>query len=663
MMISYILSNNFISKLATLIPLSAVAILLLFLRIRTKLTPQDLGLDPSWFLELENQLRQGHIMGRDTYFTYGPLSQIIMSAGIALRGNTPVINGFTTGYLMFEIAGVFLFTLAIMLVPQIRWHWAALIFCIGFLLDGVLNMRQAMVLFTIAVLIRAMDAPLSRRYWQSALAGGSCFIAQLMTSEIGVYTILAACVLLVVLCLLAALPQNLIPFMRNLHPWQVYASSLAICLSSFVALNGLLEVIFQLTSPAYTAFDYVRYTAAIMAGYNYTMATPWSLDTKSSLMLLALIGFCAIAAILMLWKSPRAHVHLLLGLGVAAALNLKSTLVRSDTGHIIMACSPLIFFFLVLLCLSSWRSPLRYMGLAMLIVVLLYWPNVQISTVQQIGAIANGQLSVRTKWREIHMPAVQAEWIAPKSLQDALDPGSQIVNFPYDNVIAMASGHRSLAPILQTYSAHTELLQRHYVDILQRQQSSVEIIYGLDGQSVGGIDGVQNISRVPRIFEYILKNFEMKTPEIYRNGYILLHPRPQPRDLGERPISFHAEATPQGQAFILDAPNTCRVLDLELEMHYPIMAAIGKPRELVATIYNGDAKVAQGNLVAIERAHPFHTYLYIGQSKAFWELFSPTAGPDSRSDFTEITINQPPASIFDVEAQGVRLHSLHCVDL
>ncbi|KAB8142686.1 hypothetical protein F8S13_14115 [Chloroflexia bacterium SDU3-3] len=600
-------------------------------------------------------------MGRDTYFTYGPLSQLIMSLGVLLRGNSSVINGFSTGYLMFEITGVFLFSLAIMLVSQIRWHWAALIFCVGFLLDGVLNMRQAMVLFSMALLIRALDAPPSRRRWQSALAGISCFIAQLMTSEIGVYTIVAACGLLGVLSVLAALPRARI--LQHLHHWQVYASSLAMCLGSFLTLNGILEVVFQISSPAYRAFDYVRYTGAIMTGYNYTMSTPWSLGEKASLMLLVLIVFCALAAMWMLWRAPRAHAHLILGLGVAAALNLKSTLVRSDTGHIIMACSPLIFFFLVLICLSSWRSPLRYMGLAMLAVVLLYWPNVQVSTVQQIGQILNGDLSLRTKWREVHEPAVQPEWIAPEPLQQALGPGTQVVSFPYDNVIAMASGRRSLAPILQTYSAHTELLQDHYVDVIQRQQESVEIIYGMDGRSVGGVDGVQNISRVPRIFRYILEHFELKTPEIYRSGYIVLHPRTQPKALGARPITFQTQMTPQGQTFTLAAPATCRVLDLELEMHYPITAAIGKPRELVATVYDGDAKVVQGNLVAIERTRPFHTYLYLGQPKAFWELFSPTTGPESESTFTTITLNQPPASIFDVQAQGVVVHSLSCVGI
>src|ERR671930_578447 len=85
------------SKFLTLLLSSAVGILLIFMRLKTQFAAQDLGVDAGWFLELENQLRMGHLLGRDVYFTYGPLAQVLMSAGSLFRANDSVLNGFSIG--------------------------------------------------------------------------------------------------------------------------------------------------------------------------------------------------------------------------------------------------------------------------------------------------------------------------------------------------------------------------------------------------------------------------------------------------------------------------------------------------------------------------------------------------------------------------------------
>src|ERR1700710_49333 len=86
-----------ISKPLLLLLLSIGAVLIIFMRIPTHLDAHDFILDASWFIELENQLRMGHLLGRDVHFTYGPLAQVLAWLASLVRANNSALYGYAIG--------------------------------------------------------------------------------------------------------------------------------------------------------------------------------------------------------------------------------------------------------------------------------------------------------------------------------------------------------------------------------------------------------------------------------------------------------------------------------------------------------------------------------------------------------------------------------------
>src|SRR4029077_9058496 len=80
------------SKLLILLLLVGVSGLTRFAHIQTQFVSGNFDLDQSWFLDLGYQLQQGHLLGRDTFFTYGPLAQLLVSTAAFLQGSGSILN-------------------------------------------------------------------------------------------------------------------------------------------------------------------------------------------------------------------------------------------------------------------------------------------------------------------------------------------------------------------------------------------------------------------------------------------------------------------------------------------------------------------------------------------------------------------------------------------
>src|SRR5262245_23038284 len=98
-------------KFLILLVLVGVTGLANFARIRTQFVRGDFGLDQSWFLDLSYQLSQGHLVGRDTFFTYGPVAQLLVRAAAFLQGSGSLLNAISLGYFLFR--GIALIGLAL----------------------------------------------------------------------------------------------------------------------------------------------------------------------------------------------------------------------------------------------------------------------------------------------------------------------------------------------------------------------------------------------------------------------------------------------------------------------------------------------------------------------------------------------------------------------
>src|SRR6266511_885888 len=111
---------NIRSKPLLLLLLSIGAILNIFLHIPTRFGVNDLGIDARWFVELENQFRLGHLLGRDVHFTYGPLAQVLAWLASFVRANDSALYGYGIGNAVFEIVAVIALVLSLAMIKQIR---------------------------------------------------------------------------------------------------------------------------------------------------------------------------------------------------------------------------------------------------------------------------------------------------------------------------------------------------------------------------------------------------------------------------------------------------------------------------------------------------------------------------------------------------------------
>src|SRR5262249_42305254 len=162
-------------------------------------------------------------------------------------------------------------------------------------------------------------------------------VGQLLTSEIGVYSVAAGFAFLL-LCALLALPQiQRWTGRADLLAPRAYVEVASIAFATFLLCNLAMELFFRLSSASYEWFDYARYTLAIMAAYNYTMGSPWELSRTTSLVLLCVYVYVIVAWFAHFKRAPRELLHLFTGLSFAALISVKSTIMRSEAGHMMLA--------------------------------------------------------------------------------------------------------------------------------------------------------------------------------------------------------------------------------------------------------------------------------------------------------------------------------------
>jgi hypothetical protein len=226
--------------------------------------------------------------------------------------------------------------------------------------------------------------------------------------------------------------------------------------------------------------------------------------------------------------------------------------------------------------------------------------------------------------------------------------------------MAIALNQPSLAPILQTYSAHNLLLQDKYVRDVDRQRATVEIIYGIDGMGTGPLDDVQNVTRVPVIFQYIAEHFRLKTDQLFKQGYVVLTPRDRPRPLHFIPLGYTARSASSATTIDLAQLSACGMIQIDLTIDYPISALAGRSRGLVAQVRSRDDVIVENSIVALERGRTFSTLLYLGRPADFPRFFGDGPLPQAVAPFDSITLTNPPASLFDVHPRRVTIDGLRC---
>lgn len=654
------LAGRIPAKPAALIALWLLGILCMFMRLNTRFTAKTLDIDASWFLELENQLRMGNLLGRDVHFTYGPLAQLLMSAEALLRGGGPALNGYALGLFVFNVAAVSFLLLAIGLIKPIGRGGAVFIFAVCLALPGVIYLRPLFSLLTIAVLVRTLDAPAPYRRWLGVGVGLLLFAGQLLSMDLVIYQGAAALALLLGCAALALIQERAGKRRIDLLPPRAYLAPLAAIAATLLVCNALLEVGFRASSASYHGFDYLRASLAIVRGYSYAMGLTWLFDALPTAALVLMIVYTIASVLARLRSAERGMFHLLLGLSLIALVHFKGALVRSDAGHITTSSSLLAFLFLLMIYLTNDNRFRQLIGVALLALLVFAWSPSYLKQFDDLSQLIAGATGLAQKWREARASASPALEIAPPDLRAAVDPRAGIVDFPYDNVIAMALGQPSVAPILQPYAAFDERLQTDYVDQLRARQAQIEIVYGMDRLVVDPTGGVQYVTRLPRIFAYIYENFRLKTNAVFRRGYVVLAPRAQPRPLAQTPIAYDARASGGALDLALRRPASCALLAMDVTMRYPATAALGRPNDLTIQVRNGARTLVKSKIIAVEPKRQFTTFLYIGPTRRFYQLFGDGDRPGPVATFDRVSVAPSPGDIFSVDPSSFDVTNLRC---
>lgn len=628
-------------------------------------TYDSYNVDIAWELDLMSKLEQGELSGRDFMFTYGPGAQLAYATSKFVRPNATIFDRIAVSYWFIRIFVVILLLGCIYTIPKLNWQSSLFIFiCFALFINWPTFLRAFIALQATLLFARALSLEDTRKRDIYCIAVALlCFAGQLFTFDVGIFTLLAVCGTLAA-CGCIWLLRRRINILPDIEFKTLFRAGM-IFGGIYLALNFLTCLFFSLTSSSYRFFDYIYYNLQIVSSYNYTMGAQWNIERLFSLTLLCVFLYCLIAFIRHYPEIPLERRYIYIALFVLSIAQFKGAMVRSETTKVLLSSSPLIFLFLLLAFDEIKSKTFALYARTLLILLVFLWPT-QVGIIGLNGIVAsikNPEIFAE-QIRSIRWFSMPPESVVPAEIAEALEPDTYMLNFPYENMFAIALERKSLTPVLQAYAAHNYELQEYYIDRIDAVRDKTEIVYSLDGITAGEIDIMQHITRLPHIFEYIYSNFELKYDKLFNGGYAVLKPRAEAVSIPTTPIEFTTTYHSDGSltaSFI--EPVSCSALKLSLEVSYPISALIGRPTPIaVQALFEGNELVSR-RLPAIERDQEFSTYLYPGDPRLFYQIFTPEVPHGFAYQIDTIELDHVDFGLFDVHPDMIALNKLECVNL
>lgn len=630
--------------------------------LRTDVQPEDFtsnALDGGWQISLAALLDQGQISGRDFYFAYGPLAQIIAGLGRSINAGT-ALDGFFAIRLAFQSASILLLTLALSLIKRLNWKWVVIVMTGTMLLDALRDVASTRLLLLVLIAVmaaRALAAATSaRQIALAALTGGLCFAAELVTFDGGLLGLATALSVLGVYMLLARFPAIL---QAELLPTRRYLVMALAIVSVFGLANLALGIWFAATGPV-GLFDFVFYNWEMVRGYNATFGLAWRVPA-ANLIGMALVGLYAAAAVLgQLHRTTVADGYVLISLLAASLFASKIMLVRSDWSHITKALIPLAG--LVLMLGSYWaaRPRGRIAWAAAVLLLFAAWPGVNFRLLTFTPILVGDREALPNQWRSVTTFRMPVDAVVPTGLEQQLPVGLRpLLAFPSHNQVAVGLRRPVLAPVMQALVAHTPALQRLYIERLEARSGEFDLVYALDDIASWAVDGVQHITRLPIIFQYLAEHFELSSAEPQASGYYVLRPRAQPAPLRATDLSFQVSRVGSQLEVQLAQPTDCSLLQLNVKISYPFYAWLGRPNILDATVFSAGREVARTGLVAVDTGATFNTYISLIDSARFYEVFG--AGPVQTKSWDLLTMRPRPTGAFEVSPSEIDIRQVACI--
>lgn len=626
------------------------------------------GVDSSWMIGLTQAAQQGEISGRDLFSTYGWLFQGLGRLARALHATGSAYDSLAILLLLQNALAVALLGLCLFLIDRVGWRTLvavplALLF-LGFI-QGALH-RPFSALVAVLVLWRALRAPSPRRRLAgAALASFLAFLAQLLTFEMGVFALVAG---LGALAGVALLGRLRLPAEGVFPPPRELGRMAGVFVGLFAAANLALGVFFAATGPPGTGvFTYLGAMRQMVRGYPYALSYPWALQFLPMLLLL-LIGLYAVGFVARhARRLAPADLSLFVFLAAFGAVLFKSATVRADMGHIWLGITPLVIVFLLLG--RDWLgdrpitpSPL-WPGLALLFCGI--WAGIAIERIQLPFEMLRQKIR---PWQNLPGLATFEPSRAaplPPSLAGEAGRGIPLLVFPYQTAWAALAGRPLVAPVIQAYQADTVALERLYVERLEAREKPFQVLYAFDQLSSLTFEGVQQVSRNPAIFEYLLTRFQPVAGQPADPGTLLLEKRPAPRPLAGRRLGFEraARAARRYPDLVLPRPEACSLVRLRLRLRYPFYTALGRGSQVAADFSSGGQPVAHAVLISLDGSGEFATWVSLLPSSRFPALWTaPPGAPLPGTVWDRISFSPTDGSFLAFAPRAVEVAGVDCVN-
>jgi hypothetical protein len=638
----------------TVIVLFTVCWLLVVL-VRSNVPHDNLTLENSSLTALARSLQQDEMSGRDFHSVFGPGTQFLAWIATAITKTGSSLEAYGMVAFFFCAASAILIAVMLLLCDRISWQGSAILYAFCFLLNlffEAIDFRTALLLLSGAFAYRITSADTLRDQiiWATA-TGVLCFVSQLAMFGLGID------VVVVVVCALIA------GSLLTRNAWVLLG--IEVFLATLAVANIALVMFFKLTSANYgLMFDYQNYSLEILRGYHNSMGVLWQLPWRQTVVLVLATGYVVGKCIMFARRSHPLDASLFASLTFAAVMWVSSAFVSGDIPHIMAAFTPMIVV-LALLATREWRSkPALAAWILTVAGVLFVWPSFNFSAPVDIFHVVHRDIRVGTAIRNIYAPERPLE---ARPLPDLKTSGSDshdvsVLAFPYDNHFAIGVGGRFFAPVLESYAASTDSLEKYYVGALERQRvKGLYIIYGPDRASVPNIGGVQAITRTPRIFEFLYRYFELVSDEDRVDGHYELRERHDPRDVAfeELPFSTRHRVVDQG-TLKLNAASSCGLVRLQMRIDYGKNLLIFRPGAIGLSLSDGDHVVWRGFVRPLEPNQTFVTYVSPLPPEAFHKVFSQSPIPSAKWDTIEYS--NLPADSLASSASRIVLETLHCLD-
>jgi hypothetical protein len=627
------------------------------------------GLDDSWQMGLAQAYAQGEISGRDLIATYGWLYQVLTRAAVLLHAGHSVFDLLPLLGFLLKGCATLLLAACLLLIDRIGWKMATLVFAVldyAHLLTPA-AVRSFTALLAMVVLYRATRAasPGQRRLLAAA-CGLLCLAAQLLTFEMGVY---AAAGALLALPALACASHWRLTRAGGLLPAGEYLRLAGVVAAVFMAGNVAVGAIFHATAQGNSPISYPAELLDLMRGYTRALASPWLLPPAATVAWLLLIFYVAGFVAVNVRRLHGADLSLFSCLLGFAICLLKAVTIRSDVGHIAFGSACLLICFLLTgrRWTDGWRP--RWLWAALLVAFLALWPPAGLDRAKAFLPLLEGDVGLRHRFSELRYARASAAVVLPQMLTGGGNRGRGLLIFPYQNYLAVAAGRRLVAPVIQSYQATTPALQRTYCERLAARRDDTQVLYALDGVVSVALDGVQNVSRTPRIFDCLYRGYHAALPPA--GGYVLLIPRPAPAALSAEALAFSAAplaAAAAGPAhaadpypdLVLQRPAACALVRIGLQVGYPPLTFLGRPSPIELQLLAQGRSVGRAKLFALEEGKLFTTYVSLVEPGAFGDIFVDGAHVAGRS-FDRLSFAASDDSLFAFRPATLAVRSLECI--